>query len=157
LALIVPLVEQARLFPYNYTYVNPVAGLGGVNDRWETDGYWVSAPEALSKVPRTVDLRCSGWLVRPWEPTQTPRYTRCDEDRIFQPMALRRGTDVKPYFVSGREEIWVIGRKRGGNDAPAYCSHADDVTRRIRNERVVMAHVLRCDAASVRADEAKDK
>ena len=52
LALAVPAVEQTRLYPYNYVYVNPVAGLGGVQGRWETEAQFISAREAIPQDPR---------------------------------------------------------------------------------------------------------
>ena len=63
-ALAVPTVEQTRLYPYNYVYVNPLAGLGGVEGRWETDELYVSSREAFRSVPRSVTPLCAYGLKR---------------------------------------------------------------------------------------------
>ena len=64
LALAVPAVEQTRLYPYNYVYVNPIAGLGGVEGRWETEFQFISAREAFRRVPAGVEPACASWLAR---------------------------------------------------------------------------------------------
>lgn len=139
-ALLVPMTEQLLLFPYNYAYVNPPAGTGGVNNHWETDYWFASAPEALARVPRGVKLECSYFLTPPEEPD----LERCDGKQLA-PFADRRGTEATAAPSSNDSDIWVIARKRGGNRPPAYCQEVDDVTRWLRGEEVVMAYVLRCD------------
>ena len=140
-ALLVPMAEQLRLFPYDYTYVNPVARIGGVNDRWETD-YWVaSAPEALSRVPETAELRC--YLVFPTVP--------CDTDQLA-PFEGERGSAVDAEWEGDTEATWAIVRIHAGNEPPEYCEDADSVTRRLGGEDVTMAYVLRCDPEQL-ADE----
>lgn len=133
LALLVPMAEQALLFPYNYAYVNPVAGIGGVEDRWEAD-YWVaSAPEALSHVPEEAPLQCL--LVPPSVP--------CKEDQLA-PFADRRGTDVDERWRDAAPATWLILRRHAGNPPLAGCEDTGDVTRWLRGERITMSYVLRC-------------
>lgn len=140
-ALLVPMAEQLRLFPYNYTYVNPVARIGGVNERWETD-YWVaSAPEALSRVPHEAELRC--YLVFPSVP--------CEIAQLV-PFEDRRGSDVDDRWQGDTAATWAIVRRHAGNLPPEYCERADDVTRRLGDEEVVMTYVLRCDPARLDAE-----
>lgn len=139
-ALLVPMAEQLRLFPYNYTYVNPIARIGGVNERWETD-YWVaSAPEALSRVPQEAELRC--YLVFPSVP--------CEGDQL-EPFTDLRGSDVEARWEGDADTTWAIVRKHAGNLPPSYCEQADDVTRRLGGEDVVMTYVLRCDREQLAA------
>jgi hypothetical protein len=141
-ALVVPMIEQALLFPYNYTYVNPAAGIGGVNGNWETD-YWVaSAPEALSRVPRGARLRC--FLVVPTVP--------CEGDELA-PFEGKRGAAVDTRGDDDAAATWVIARRHAANVPPSYCEQADDVTRWLRGERVIMSYVLRCDPAQLAAAE----
>ena len=64
-ALAVPAFEQTRLYPYNYVYVNPIAGLGGVEGRWETEYQWISAREAIRRIPAGAEPACSLWLAVP--------------------------------------------------------------------------------------------
>ena len=149
-AVVMPMAGQAILFPYNYAYVNPLGGIDGVNGRWETDYWFASAPEALARVPRGVELRCSSFLVPSWEPHREPELTPCEGDQ-YEPFLSRRGedSDARPSGAAA----WVIARRRGGDQPPAYCEDADDVTRWLWGEEVTMAYVLRCDPQRVQAAE----
>jgi hypothetical protein len=151
-ALIVPMIEQALLFPYNYTYVNPIAGIDGVNDEWETDYWFASAPEAIARVPRGVELRCSDFLVPGWAPESEPELHPCEGDQ-FEPYEDRRGTEVVAPYRPREGAVWVIARKRAANRPPPYCEDAGDITRWLRGEEVVMSYVLRCNAGRVRRAE----
>ena len=159
-ALLVPMAEQTLLFPYNYAYVNPAAGIGGVNDRWETDYLFASAPEALSRTPRTSSLRCGYWLGLPWiddRPLQERHYwlsltklVPCIDDDALAPFEARWGDAVAERWQDDNSAVWLIGRKRAGNRPPDYCEEADTVTRWLRGESVVMSYVFRCDPAEAR-------
>ena len=133
-ALVIPLAQQTLLFPYNYAYVNPVAAIGGVDDRWETDYWFSSAPEAISRVPEGAELRC--YLVMPTVP--------CEESAIA-PFADRQGTAVDGKWADDTDSVWAIVRRHADNPPPAYCEQADDVTRRLLSTTVTMSFVLRCD------------
>lgn len=143
IAPLFPVAEQTLLFPYNYVYVNPVAGIGGVNDRWETDYWFASRPEALSHVPRSAELLCSRYLVPAFQLPYGPLFQACRSAQT-EPFADRRGTDVKDEWRDDNSATWVIGRKRAGNHPPDYCDEVNDVTRWLRGESVTMAFVLRC-------------
>lgn len=149
LALIIPMAEGVLLFPYNYTYINPVAGLGGINDRWETDYWWSSSREALDRVPAGIEPLCTenlfplrgdslfGVLAEP-----------CHEQERFEPyLDGRRG----PATVGepGGQYSWLISRQRSGGRVPDFCREEDAVTRWVRGEEVVMARVLRCRTADL--------
>ena len=150
LALLVPAVEQGILFPYDYAYVNPIARLGGVNDRWETDYWFASAPEALSRVPRGVELRCSNTLVPGWEPDAAATFGPCAGDQ-FEPYEDLRGTDLAALSAGSldRHGVWAIAKRLGGNQPPPYCEEVGDVTRWLSGEEVVMSYVLLCDPRRV--------
>lgn len=151
-ALAIPMAEQTLLFPYNYAYVNPLAGIGGVNDRWETDFWFASAPEAIARVPRGVELRCSEFLLPAWEPEGNPGPHPCDGDQ-FEPFEDRRSADIVVPRQAGEPAVWLIARKRGGNHPPPYCEQAGDITRWLRGEDVVMSYVLRCDPRRIHQAE----
>lgn len=141
-ALVVPAVEQSRLYPYNYVYVNPVAGLGGVQDRWETEQLYVSPREAFRRVPPSVMPLCSYGLVLPgW--TDWEMIRNCGPNNaLFEPFRDELGEDATATPRAG--EIWLVGRTRSGNHPPHWCREEDNVTRPLRTEEVVMAYVLRC-------------
>ncbi len=48
LALVLPSVDQARLFPFGYTYFNEVATLRPIDGRWATD-YWQASYRELAE------------------------------------------------------------------------------------------------------------
>jgi hypothetical protein len=150
-ALLIPMFEQTLLFPYNYAYVNPLAGIGGVNDNWETDYWYASGREALSRVPRSAELLCSRFLVEPWDSDGRPELEPCDEEQLT-PFSGERGTEVASRWRDDTAATWVISRKRAGNRPPSYCEEADNVTRWLRGEEVVMAYVLRCDPEEAARD-----
>jgi cytochrome bd-type quinol oxidase subunit 2 len=144
LALVIPMAEQTVLFPYNYAYVNAVAGIGGVNDRWETDFWQASWPEALSHVPRGVELTCAWDLVPPRDPRHVPLKTYPCPGEQLGPFRDERGADTTAE--PGREPParWVIALKRGGDLPPDTCEQVADVTRWLRGESLKMSYVLRC-------------
>jgi len=144
LALLMPMAAQTLLFPYNYTYVNPVAAIGGVNDRWETDYWWSSVPEALSHVPRGVKLFCTAELETPLsDPDYEVDLDECGGDR-FEVGMEERATDVSAGVPTDRSAVWVLGRKREASFPPPYCEEADSVKRWMWGEEVTMSFVLRC-------------
>jgi len=143
-ALVAPLAAQSILFPYNYVYVNPIAAIGGVDGRWETDYWFASAPEAISRVPRGVPLRCSDWLAPPSEPTADIDLYECRGDR-YEPFDDMRGSDVVVAHKADESVVWVISRNPGANVPPQYCEDAGNVSRRMHGHDVTMAYVQRCE------------
>lgn len=157
LALLVPMAAQTLLLPYNYTYVNPVAAIGGVNDRWETDYWWASAAEGLSHAPLGVKVLCSSDLEAPVdEPDDEVNFEPCLGDRFIAAMD-ERATDVAAGMPADPPAVWVLGRKREANHPPPYCEQSDNVTRWMWGEQVTMSYVLRCDPAEVAAQERRDR
>ena len=141
-ALAVPTVEQTRLYPYNYVYVNPLAGLGGVEGRWETDQLYVSSREAFRRVPRSGTPLCAYGLIIPDWPTSEMFRTCGLNHALFEPFRHELGEDATATPRAG--EVWVVGRARAGNHPPDYCREDHTVTRPLRSEEIVMARVLRC-------------
>jgi hypothetical protein len=146
-ALVVPMAEQTLLFPYNYSYVNPLAGIDGVEGNWETDYWFASLPEAISRVPRGTRLRCSSSLLHASEPRAKPDFHICADGQFF-PFEDRRGTD--PASSPDRSKTWVISWARGDNRPPPYCEDAGSVRRWLRGESVTMSYVLSCDSERLR-------
>lgn len=140
IGLVVPTIEQTRLFPYNYVHVDPVVGIGGLNDRWETDFWKASGREAVTRVPADAEVICTGM----YEPARDrgPFFGPCAAD--VTTFAEEQGTDVRSDLPTDAG-TWVIGRKRSGNTIPDGCRSVDEVTRPLRGEDVVMAHILVCD------------
>ena len=138
--LLVPTVDQLRLHPYQYVYVNSFAA--PINNRWEADYWFVGAREAVQRVPPDERAFCSGWLVRPWNPERDPGlFGGCG--RSIGPYLEEQG--VGPLEVDlGEDEAWVIGRVRGGNRPPDQCREIGNVTRTLRAEEVLITYLLAC-------------
>jgi hypothetical protein len=133
IALLVPMAEQTLLFPYNYAYVSPIAGIGGVNGRWETDYWFASGPEAGSHTPSATTPECL---------LEFPSWP-CDKDQLAL-IETRQGQDVKGKWRNDSAGSWLILRRHAGNLPPEDCEQVDDVTRWLRGEQVIMSYVLRC-------------
>lgn len=140
LALVAPTVDQLRLHPFQYVYVNLLAG--EVDGRWEADYWFVGAREAIQRIPADEEARCSNWMVRPWDPEQGPGL-RGGCGRGVGPYTVEQGIDTTEAHID-EDEFWVIGRTRGGNRPPDYCREVDNVTRPLRTHDVTVAYVLAC-------------
>ena len=145
MALLAPMVSQIRLFPYGYTYVSPVAGIGGINDRWETDFWWASFPEAISTVPEGEPIFCSSLIPAGKSADGLTFYRECPPE-LTDPFEAGRGSDAAEVIGEG---TWVVAARRAGNKVPEYCREVDRTTRSLRGEQVVMAYILRCDSKRV--------
>lgn len=140
LALLVPTVEQTRLYPYNYVYVNPLAGVRGYDGYWEPEGAWASSREAIRQVPADATLACSFNLVPEFGSHADVDLFDCGAQ--LRPYRDEVGSDARGVSAPG--EIWIVGRNRGLNQPPTYCDDAGSVTRPLRGEELVMSYVLRC-------------
>lgn len=142
LAISVPFIQQSFLFPYNYTFINPVAGIGGANGRWETDFWWASGREAAGRVPAGATVACSRYL-------EAPVFTECGKNQVAQYL----DPETIPFdpVSPTQDEVWVLAWKRAGNQPPEFCRVEDGVQRWLRGEQVVMSWVMRCPADRVAA------
>ncbi|AYY14897.1 hypothetical protein EF847_21630 [Actinobacteria bacterium YIM 96077] len=146
LAIAVPAWEQSRLFPYNFVYKNVAAG--PVNDRWETDMHWVSAREALARVPSDESVRCyTNAVVQPPDDVVEASVHWCDEDDQVRAFLDEQGSDGTPERAPG--QAWVIARKYRGTPPAEGCVEHDNITRPLRGENVVISYVLTCEPAAL--------
>ncbi|MCB1127993.1 MAG: hypothetical protein KDM81_15975, partial [Verrucomicrobiae bacterium] len=144
-ALVIPMIGQVQLFPYNYTYVSAVASLNGINGQWESD-YWESSlREAIEKVPEGETPVCGSLIPKDQPADSLTLYRTCDPSVIGP---YRKSQGSFPTDRDGRG-TWVIAARRAGNKPPDYCRIEDEVTRELRFTRVVMAYVLKCDSRRV--------
>jgi len=138
LAVIAPMTEQMILFPYNYIYVNPVAGIGGVDDRWEGDYWWASAKEASDRVPEGETAFCGD--TGPGQEFDPRGLSACSP--VFRPYPAAREPDSAELVRPG--ERWTLLRRRSGGRLPPACEPAGNVTRWLRGETLVISYVARC-------------
>jgi hypothetical protein len=128
IALSVPLYESARLWPYTYVYVNPIASLPGYARYWETDYWQVGLKEALSRVPADSRFSVAGsyWLLTPQvlEEVEQGKQRKSSTDGVFVLQSRREGMGWSGHFPG--------------------CVPYDTVTRSIRGQVVPIAFVSLC-------------
>jgi hypothetical protein len=154
LALIIPAIEQSRLYPYNYVYVNEVGGIGGMQGRWETEYQFISAREAFQRVPEGVAPKCSARMIPREGSPLKPIIEDCYS--ALPPYYEELGLD--PTHHPWPDKLWVVGRPRAGNRPPGFCDEQGNVTRPLRGEEIVMTYVLLCELppGAQRARESTD-
>ena len=139
--LMVPMVNQVQLFPYNYSFYNVIAQGAGVNGSWETD-YWGSSVREAAEV------------VAPGDPVTC----RSVGDLNFNIGSLEPCGALAPYAgdsaVAKESELrdnhfWVIRIERSlagyGPIGSDNCQFHSQVTRKLRGEDVSMAWVYQCE------------
>jgi len=128
IALVVPLAESFRLWPYTYVYVNPVASWPGYQAYWETDYWMVGMREAMAQIPENAQFGVAGayWLLTPYV---------LDEIEV----GVQRKPTQNGYFV--------IRSRRAGfgwNDYLPDCEPYSKVERRVRGQYIPIAFVSLC-------------
>ena len=134
-------VDQLRLFPYNYVYVNEVAQAYGASGAWESD-YWDSSMrEAIEETVAVDDPITCGF---------THQATVNISD--IRPPCIT----ISPYLsglapssesVLGDREFWTIRSERNllqYGPPPSNCFPESAVTRPLRSETLVMSRLYRC-------------
>lgn len=135
------LVDQVRLFPYNYVYVNAVAQGSGMTGAWETD-YWDSSMrEAIVDTVAVGDPITCGFTHRAF----------VNISDIPPPCVT-----VAPYLESlapaadsilGPREYWTIRSERNllqYGPPPTNCFLESSVSRTLRSEALIMTRLYRC-------------
>jgi hypothetical protein len=141
LGFAVPSFDQARLFPYNYTYYNEIAQGPGVNGRWQTD-YWGASMREGARVVAVGDpAMCGSASNHNFDLGDLP--PACDVILPYlEPEKLAEES------VLGEREFWVIRNDRDlenfGPISSDNCEFHDQVSRPLRGEGVVMARIYRC-------------
>jgi len=135
-ALVLPMIVQARLYPYQYGYGNVAAeALGAeiLNDKWR-----VSFREHVEEIPPTVKAIC------PHRPENGPMHNVASDCRgswgVLMPPWLaywhhaRYNPDSTTFYLLLASD----------EDTPPNCTVVHEVTRTRNFTRVVMSQLLRC-------------
>jgi hypothetical protein len=164
LALLGPVFDQLRLFPFQYTYFNPAFDLAVKNGydpafKVQTDYWRASAPELLSKIPTDGQIICGPNRTPnpgPGRSTIAGRYSvgpgRSLDCRLdpLGPLADLWKADHKPLgdTVPHSEFYAVID-----NDypLPANCTRTAAVTRPRHGRTITMLYLARCDSGPLSA------
>ncbi|MFM7145280.1 MAG: pentapeptide repeat-containing protein, partial [Actinomycetales bacterium] len=142
-SVLLPVLDQWRLFPYNYTYANETAS--PLNDRLPTDYWRTSMRELVPLVPADGATACNfDPLILGLVPID------CANAGQVSPYLDTRGTASIGVSVPPGKYLYLASNR--GRSAPAPesgCSVVDQVTRTLHGEEVVMAYVAVCEAPCV--------
>jgi hypothetical protein len=148
-ALVAPMLTQAQLFPYQYTYLNVALDATGI--RVSSDYWRTSVPELLPRIPTDGQIICgptrSGNEDRP-ETMVAGRYSSdssidCRVDPLG-PLSSIWATDDKPldHELPHDEFYALIDRD---HPVPANCTRLAGVTRNRHGREIHMTYIARCD------------
>lgn len=134
-------VDQLRLFPYNYVYVNEVAQAHGVSGAWESD-YWDSSNrEAIEQAVAVDDPITCGFTHQAMVNLSDIRKP-CITISPYLP-----GLAQSSKSLLGDREFWTIRSERNllqYGPPPFNCFPESAVTRPLRSETLVMSRLYRC-------------
>lgn len=132
-AIVVPAVEQTRLFPYNYVYRNLLAGQ--VSGRWEEDLHWVSGREGVHQVPAGQHVFCyHHGQGRQAECSASQRH------RLHTFLSELGQNSVVADSAAAAD--WVVSRRASGSSP--HCEVVGKVARPLRTETLVLTQILIC-------------
>ncbi len=134
--IIVPTVDQIRLFPYGYVYFNEIATIQPVNGRWATD-YWRASSQELATIIPGDGLESCSYVTAEKGPAP------CGSQSPFLPFWGERGTAALPGRLTSTE-YWFVRENGGDVSIPEGCTLHDQLTRPLKDEDVVIAQVFRC-------------
>jgi hypothetical protein len=135
-------VDQLRLYPYNYVYVNEVAQGTGVTGAWETDYWDASFREAIDGYVVAGDPIMCGH-------THT-LYVDIEDLRPLCIAASPYVAALEPGVPSllGEREFWTVRSEREfleSGPPPPNCAPYSAVTRMLRFEPLVMSRLYICE------------
>lgn len=159
IALLVPMADQATLFPYQYSYVN--VALDAVGTHAQTDYWRTSVPELLPAIPTDGQIVCgptrSTRLGAPagseeahgvgGSAMQAGRFSSdssvdCRTDPLGPLAPLWRSQDLPYDDTIPHDEFYVVIDR--DHALPANCTELAAVTRHRHWREVAMTYVARC-------------
>jgi hypothetical protein len=142
-ALLVPVAMQAMLFPYNYTFYNPLAAVAGLTTNG--DYYRASGRELAADVPLKGRFVCSPEFDEDERATREAHlngWMDCRSD-ITAPVSPYRDSFAGTTTKIAADEFWAMtfqsNRKIGSN-----CQRVTSVSRRTLWQHLQMATLSRC-------------
>ena len=138
LGLVVPVIDQIRLFPYNYVYFNEFTSLRPINGNWATDYWRASSRELVTLIPPG-ETSCQ-------YASEAESFRPCADDSSFRPFWSDRGREARPGTL-GPNEYWFVRENGGDIQIPDTCSLHNELTRPLRFDELVIAQILRCSVA----------
>lgn len=135
-------VDQLRLYPYNYVYVNEIAQGTGVTGAWETDYWDASFREAIDGYVVAGDPIMCGHT-----------HTLYVDIENLRPLCIAASPYVAALSpgvpsVLGEREFWTVRSEREfleSGPPPSNCAPYSAVTRMLRFEPLVMSRLYICE------------
>ena len=132
--LVLSLISQFRLFPYNFAYFNAAASAGDVDKNWDVDGWWLSGRELV-------------------EGQQFPDRTVCvDSEKRFVSACSRMGM-ITPFLgeanssvIALDEDQYVALSRFPYTVGPDSCTPFREVTRGLFSQDIQLSHADVCTA-----------
>jgi hypothetical protein len=141
--MLLPLVDQARLFPYNYTYYNEIAEAAGVDS--QTDWWWTSGRELVEHVPRDSYVTCLRQLSS--DDIAYPQWMDQGSDCLHNPIGtlapyaeLATTEAVEPPL----SEVEFLAASTEMTEVADNCQVIHEVVRPRRRHDAVMGRAMRC-------------
>ena len=141
--LVLPVVDQLRLFPYGYAYVNEASARAAIDGRLPTDYWRTSMRELIPLVPADGATSCTfDPLVLGLVPID------CATQGQLSPFWQTRGASALDVPVADGSYLFLESN-RGRVDPGPGCTVLDRVTRTLHGQDVTMGYVALCDAPCV--------
>ena len=141
--VVLPIVDQLRLFPYGYAYVNEAAAREPIDGRLPTDYWRTSMRELIPLIPATGDTACNfDPLILGLVPID------CANQGQLSPFWDTRGSEGLGIPVPVGKYVY-LETNRGRVDPGPGCSIVDTVTRTLHGQEVTMSYVAICEAPCV--------
>ena len=141
IGVLVPLIGQSTLFPYNYVFMNAPTAAQSLEGRWPTDYWRFSSKELMARLPATGPESCG------YEQGRSGEQHPCSIEPMFKPFLSLRGSEAKPGEL-GPGQYWFVRENQGTTDLPAGCTMHDEITRRLFGQQVIIGQIAVCDGAA---------
>jgi hypothetical protein len=143
LGVLLPVIDQVRLFPYGYAYVNEAASREPIDGRLPTDYWRTSMRELIPHVPAAGATSCTfDPLILGLVPID------CAAQGQLSPFWDTRGSEALDVPVPDGRYLYLESN-RGRVDPGPGCTVLDRVTRTLHGQEVVMSYVALCEAPCV--------
>jgi hypothetical protein len=141
--VLLPTVDQLRLFPYGYAYVNEVAAREPIDGRLATDYWRTSMRELIPLVPASGSAACNfDPLILGLVPID------CASQGQLSPYWDTRGSESLGITVPAGKYVFLEAN-RGRVDPGPGCSIVDKVTRTLHGQELTMSYAAICEAPCV--------
>lgn len=143
IALIIPNLFAAQLFPYNSIFYNPlVAATSNIALEWETEAWGISGREVLQKTP--IDGELNVWeSVWDSDPFINERGINLSKQPEKHPDDFW-GISSLASYIDGDSRVRALESGAIFESLRATCTLEHVVTRNLWNQKIPMAYLSRC-------------